>query len=118
MLLESEYTHTDPPKPLLPMPVRVSRRSQLTAALRQHARPIVIEDQGLARSFARLLRARELRLWAVGEFVADTMSHAIGRSYGANVEAHWYVGRYVLPGNVQKVILKPKPYGAAGRPPR
>jgi hypothetical protein len=52
-----------------------------------------------------------------GEFVADTMSHAIGRSYGANIEAHWYVGRYVLPGNVQKMILKPKPYGA-GRLPR
>jgi hypothetical protein len=45
-------------------------------------------------------------------FVADTMSHAVGRSYGANIEAHWYVGRYVLPGNVQKVILKPKPYDA------
>src|SRR5262245_10320373 len=115
MLWESDYIQ--PPKPLPPIPVRVSRRSQLTAALRQHARPIVIEDQGLARPFARLLRARELRLWAVGEFVADTMSHAIGRSYGANVEAHWYVGRYVLPGNVQKVILKPKPYGI-GRLPR
>ena len=95
----------------------VFRRSQLTAALSQHARPIVIEDQGLACQFARLLRARELRLWAVGEFVADTMSHAIGRSYEANIEAHWYVGGYVLPGNVQKVILKPKPYGA-GRLPR
>src|SRR6266478_5624363 len=58
MLLESEYTHTDPPKPLLPMPMRVSRRSQLTAALRQHARPIVIEDQELAGPFVRLLRAR------------------------------------------------------------
>ena len=114
MLLESDYIQ--PPKPLPPIPVRVSRRSQLTAALRQHARPIVIEDQGLARPFARLLRARELRLWAVDEFVADTMSHAIGRSYGANIEANWYVGRYVLPGNVQKVILKPKPYGAGQLP--
>ena len=56
MLLESDYIQ--PPKPLPPIPVRVSRRSQLTAALRQHARPIVIEDQGLARPFARLLRAR------------------------------------------------------------
>jgi len=45
------------------------------------------------------------------------MSCGIDQSYGANVEAHWYVGRYVLPGNVQKVILKPKPYGA-GRLPR
>ena len=25
--------------------------------------------------------------------------------------AHWYVARYVLPGNVQKVILKPKQFG-------
>jgi hypothetical protein len=115
MLLESDYIQ--PPKPLPPLPVRVFCRSQLTVALSQHARPIVIEDQGLACQFARLLRARELRLWAVGEFVADTMSHAIGPSYGANIEAHWYVGGYVLPGNVQKVILKPKPYGA-GRLPR
>ena len=114
MLLESDYIQ--PPRPLPPIPVRVSRRSQLTAALRQHARPIVIEDQELARQFARLLRLRELELWTLGEFVAHTMSHAIGRSYGANMQAHWYVGQYVLPGNVQKVILKPKPYGAERLP--
>jgi len=41
------YIHADPPNSLPPIPVRVSRRSQLTAALRQHARPIVIEDQEL-----------------------------------------------------------------------
>jgi len=111
------YIHADPPKSLPPIPVRVSRRSQLTAALHQHARPIVIEDQELAGPFVRLLRARQLRLWGLGEFVANTMSCGIDQSYGANVEAHWYVGRYVLPGNVQKVILKPKPYGA-GRLPR
>ena len=98
-MLESDYIHATSPKPPPPIPVRVSRRSQLTAALRQHARPIVIEDQELARPFARLLRARQLRLWALGEFVADTMSYAIGRSYGANIEAHWYIARYVLPGN-------------------
>ena len=45
--------------------VCVSRRSQLTAALRQHARPIVIEDQELAGPFVRLLRARQLRLWGL-----------------------------------------------------
>src|SRR6266511_2321762 len=56
MLFETDYIHADLPKPLPPIPVRVSRRSQLTAALRQHARPIVIEDQELARPFARLLR--------------------------------------------------------------
>jgi hypothetical protein len=108
MLLDSDYTRAAPPKPPPPIPMRVSRRSQLTAALRQQARPIVIEDQELARPFVRLLRARELRLWALGEFLADTMSCAIDRSYGAKVERHWYLGRYILPGNVQKVILKPK----------
>jgi hypothetical protein len=107
-MLESDYIHAEPPKPLPPLPVRVSRRSELMAALRQHTRPIVIEGEELARPFAGLLRARQLRLWAVGELVADRMSHTIGRSYGADIEAHWYIGRYVLPGNVQKVILKPK----------
>jgi hypothetical protein len=108
MLCNSDYIGAAPPKPLPPIPMRVSRRSQLTAALRQQARPIVIENQELARPFVRLLRARELRLWALGEFVADTMSCAIDRSFGAKVERNWYLGRYILPGNVQKVILKPK----------
>ena len=60
------YIHADPPESLPPIPVRVSRRSQLTAALRQHARPILIEDQELAGPFVRLLRARQLRLWGLG----------------------------------------------------
>ena len=81
------YIHADPPNSLPPIPVRVSRRSQLTAALRQHARPIVIEDQELAGPFVRLLRARQLRLWGLGEFVANTMSCGIDQSYGANTEA-------------------------------
>ena len=115
MLLERDYSNADPRKYLPPIPVRVSRRSQLIAALRQNERPIVIEDQGLAGQFVRLLRVRELG--RLGEFVANTMSSGIDQSYGGNVEAYWYVGRYVLPGNVQKVILKPKPSGA-GRPPR
>src|SRR4030088_626606 len=48
-MLESDYIHAASPKPPPPIPVRVFLRSQLTAALRQHARPIVIEDQELAR---------------------------------------------------------------------
>ena len=108
-MLERYIIHTEPPpRPAPPIPVRVSRKSQLMAALRQNARPIVIEDHELARPFARLLRARELRLWAFGGLVADTMSFAMSRSLGADIEAHWYIGHYVLPGNVQKVILKPK----------
>ena len=65
-MLESDYIHAALPKPPPPIPVRVFLRSQLTAALRQHARPIVIEDQELARPFARLLRARQLRCWGAG----------------------------------------------------
>jgi hypothetical protein len=107
-MLEGDYVEAEPSKPPPPSPVRVSRRSQLIAALQQRAKPIVIEDQELARPFARLLRARELRLWALGVFVADTMSYSIIRSYGTDIEAQWYVGKYVLPGNVQRVILKPK----------
>ena len=73
-MLESNYTHVTPLKPPPPRPVRVSRRSQLIAALRQHARPIVIEDQELARPFARLLRAWELRSCALAKFVAGAIA--------------------------------------------
>ena len=85
-MLEREYTNVEPAKPPPPIPVRVSRKSQLMAALQQNARPIVIEDHDLAGPFARLLRARELRLWAFGGLVADTMSFAMSRSYGADIE--------------------------------
>ena len=107
-MLESDYTHAESPKPAPEFPVRVFLKSQLVAALRQHARPIIIEDPDLALPFTRMLRARELRLRAVGGLVAEAMSYAISRHYHANVEAHWYIGQYVLPGNVQRIILKPK----------
>jgi len=68
----------------------------------------VIEDQDLAAPFARVLRARELPSLGSSGSVADEMCSAIERSYGVNIETHWYMGRYVLPGNLEKVILKPK----------
>ena len=104
----SDYTHAESPKPSPEVPVRVFLKSQLMAALRQHSRPIVIEDPDLALPFTRMLRARELRLKSVGGLVAEAMSYAIRRHYSADVEAHWYIGQYVLPGNVQRIILKPK----------
>ena len=107
-MLESDYTHAESRKPAPEVPVRVFLKSQLMAALRQHARPIIIENPDLALPFTRMLRARELRLRAVGGLVAEAMSYAISRHYHANVEAHWYIGQYVLPGNVQRIILKPK----------
>src|ERR1700737_2771827 len=107
-MLESDYTHANSPKPAPEGPVRVFLKSQLMAALRQHSRPIIIEDLDLALPFIRMLRARELRLRAVGGLVAEAMSYAINRYYSAHVEAHWYIGQYVLPGNVQRIILKPK----------
>jgi hypothetical protein len=88
--------------------VRIFLKSQLMAALRQHGRSIIIEDPDLALPFTRMLRARELRLSAVGGLVAEAMSCAISRHYKADVEAHWYIGQYVLPGNMQRIILKPK----------
>jgi hypothetical protein len=107
-MLESHYVHPNPSKPPPPSPVRVSRRSQLIAALQQRVRPIVIEDQELARPFAHLLLARELRSLASAEYVIDAISKAIQRSFGTDIEAQWQMGRFVAPGNVQKVILKPK----------
>ena len=70
-MLDSDYAHAEVPKAQPEMPVRVFLNSQLIAALRQHARPIVIEDQVLARPFVRLLRARDLRLGTVGALLAE-----------------------------------------------
>jgi len=78
------------------------------AALRQNKHPIVIEDQDLAHPFVRLLRARDMKTAAARAIVAEIASYAIRRSYGFDIEAHWYIGGYVLPGNVRKVILKSK----------
>jgi hypothetical protein len=88
--------------------MRVSRRSQLRAALRQHERPIVIDDQDLAQPFVRLLRARDMKLRPLGALVAEMMSYTIRRCYGSDIDNDWYIGGYVLPGNIQKVILKSK----------
>ena len=92
-MLESDHTHAELSKPAPEVPVRVFLKSQLMAALRQHARPIIIEDPDLALPFTRMLRARELSLRAVGGLVAEAMSYAISRHYSADVEAHWYIGR-------------------------
>jgi hypothetical protein len=92
-MLDSDYAHAEVPKAPPEMPVRVILNSQLIAALRQHARPIVIEDQVLARPFVRLLRARDSRLGTVGALLAERISHAINRYYGADIEAHWYIGQ-------------------------
>jgi len=102
-MIKSDYVEPGPSKPTPPLPVRVSRKSELIAALRQRARSIVIEDQELARPFVHLLRVRELRSWH-----ADMQSDSIGAFYATDIEAQWYMARYVLPGNVQKVILKPR----------
>jgi hypothetical protein len=55
-MLESDYTHADSPKPAPEVPVRVFLKSQLMAALRQHSRPIIIEDLDLALPFIRVFR--------------------------------------------------------------
>jgi hypothetical protein len=98
-MVESDYTHAEPLKPIPDIPVRVFVRSQLLAALRQRSRPIIIEDPDLALPFIRMLKARELRPTTVG---------GVGRCYIADIEAYWYIGQYLLPGKVQRVILKPK----------
>jgi hypothetical protein len=54
----------------------------LRAALRQHERPIVIEDQDLAQPFVPLLRARDMKLRPLGGLVAEMMSYTIRRCYG------------------------------------
>ena len=94
-MLESDYTHADLLKRAPELPLRVFNKSQLIAALRQHSLLIVIEDFVLVASAQGF---RGGRLPAVG----------IRRYHSAEIEAHWHIGQYVLPGNVHRVILKPR----------
>jgi hypothetical protein len=107
-MVEHDYTHAEALKPIPEIQVRVFVKSQLLAALRQHPRPIIIEDPDLALPFIRMLKARELRPTAVGGVQVQGMVYAVGRCYIADIEAHWYIGQYLLPGKVQRVVLKPK----------
>jgi hypothetical protein len=106
VVLMIEYTQVEQPKDPPPEAVRVCRRSQLLVALRQNNRPIIIENPELARPFTRLLRVRKMRL--VGVLVTDAMAYALRQYYGTDIEDRWCIGGYVLPGNAQRVILKPK----------
>jgi hypothetical protein len=106
VVLMIEYTQVEQPKDPPPEAVRVCRRSQLLVALRQNNRPIIIENPELARPFTRLLRVRKMRL--VGGLVTDAMAYALRQYYGTDIEDRWCIGGYVLPGNAQRVILKPK----------
>ena len=85
-MLESDYTHAESPKPPPEVPVRVFLKSQLMAALRQHSRPIIIEDPDLALPFTRMLRARELRLKSVGGTLSRS-DETRGSSVGQNLDA-------------------------------
>ena len=77
-MLETDYVHAELPKLPPPVPVRVSRQSQLRTALLRHESLIVIEDQDLARPFVRLLRTRDMKLRPLGAFVAEIASYASG----------------------------------------
>lgn len=44
----------------------------------------------------------------LGGLVTDAMTYALRQHYGADIEDRWCIGGYVLPGNAQRVILKPK----------
>jgi hypothetical protein len=105
-VLMIEYTQAEQPKDPPPEAVRVCRRSQLLSALGQDNRPIIIEDPDLARPFTRLLRMRKMRL--LGGLVTDAMAYTLRQCYGADIEDRWCISGYVLPGNAQRVILKPK----------
>jgi hypothetical protein len=84
-------------------------------AARQQEHPIVIEDQDLARHFVRLLRTRDMKLRPLGTFVAEIASYAIRRSYGSDIENDWYIGGYVLPGNVPESDLQIEGATISGR---
>jgi hypothetical protein len=105
-MLESDYVNVEPPKPPPPVPVRVSRKSHLIAALRQNVRPIVIEDQELARPFAAWYGPGS---HACGRSAPLSQTRCPTRLGGPVAPTSRRIGTSADMSNVQKVILKPKP---------
>jgi hypothetical protein len=87
--------------------IHVKTKRQLFEALRQHTKPIVIEDRTLARIFFFLLWLQGL--WLVPDKVADIVKYAISQRYHANLKSDWHVGPYHID---NQIILTPT------RPPR
>jgi hypothetical protein len=67
--------------------IRVALPSQLPGALAQR-KPVVIDNDKMARQFLRLQHWQEARKWVFGAIVTALLGYAISRDY--KIEASWH----------------------------
>jgi hypothetical protein len=63
----------------------VRTAAELPPALRQHEKPVVIEDAELARRFQRLLEWREARSWLIAVVGGGLIAYAISMNYKVEI---------------------------------
>jgi hypothetical protein len=90
-----------------PVVMRVTRPSELPGALAQRASPVVIEDEGLERSFARFERwqAQQNTYRYIATLIALMVALAIAYGYGIEASWSWKWNVQRLDG---KITLTPK----------
>ncbi len=69
--------------------VSVTRPDQLDAALKQLAKPVIIEHDTLRRQLARIAYWRDAKWWLIAWLVYRLLASAIAHQY--HLEADWHV---------------------------
>ena len=74
--------------------VTVNEPEQLSAALSQQEKPVVIENADLSRKFSRLAYWQEARWWLIAWLVYKLLASAIANQYHLEGEWHlkWTIG--------------------------
>ena len=73
----------------IPVSLRVTRRTELRDALQQRERPVVIDNDELAKPFARLAYWKEARWWFIAALIYKLIASSIAQQYA--IEADWHM---------------------------
>jgi hypothetical protein len=74
--------------------IRVTRASDLPAALAQHEEVVVIDDDKIARQFSRIEYWQEARWWFIAALVYRILTTAITNQY--QIDAEWHLNWKVI----------------------
>jgi hypothetical protein len=94
-------------------PIVVRTKGDLSQALRQHERRVVIKNPNLARPFEYLLWVREVRWLWFGTLALGLLYWALYLNYGVNLRGTWDVSR----SGSMEIILTPAAPTAPKSPP-
>ncbi|HEX9324411.1 MAG TPA: hypothetical protein VF913_20170 [Xanthobacteraceae bacterium] len=91
--------------------VTVTRHDQLAVALKQRAKPVIIENDALSRQLIRLEYWRDAKWWLIAWLVYRLLASAMAHQY--HLEADWHVHWKTIEASGRLLLT---PYGSAATP--